>query len=161
MTITPILSFFYFIWNSGSFWTYILSHRAVFVWQQRVCDKQLIPLSAPLCQSDRKKQENMIKLNFRRIEYLRTKPGRFPFMSKLFFRFSAVRCAELSHDDRLRCREVPMSWVVTTVFMAIKSVLIAMKTVVVRKSRQINAKWSVLPSKTKRPNLFISKSADC
>ncbi|WP_456086528.1 hypothetical protein [Parabacteroides sp.] len=48
-----------------------------------------------------------------------------------------MRCAENFHDDRLRCREVPMLWVMTTVFLAIKTVVMAMKTVIVRKSRRI------------------------
>lgn len=143
MTITPFFSFFYFIWNSSSFQSYILSHRAVFIWQQRICDRQLIPLSALFRQPDREKQENMIKLNSRRIVYLQTKPGHFPFMPKPFFRFSAVRCAENFYDDRLRYREVPMLWVMTTVFLAIKAVVMAMKTVIVRKSRRINEKRPV------------------
>ncbi|WP_293734321.1 hypothetical protein [uncultured Parabacteroides sp.] len=56
----------------------------------------------------------MINLNFRRIEYLRTKLICIPISPKDFSRLSAVRCAELSHDDRLhrrddrlRCRELP------------------------------------------------------
>lgn len=60
------------------------------------------------------------------------------FMTNVFFRVSSVRCAVHFADDRLHCREVPESPVMTTVFMAIKSLLVAMKTVVGEKK---NGKW--------------------
>lgn len=87
----------------------------------------------------------MKNLNSWRIEYIRTKSIRVPFTPKAFFCFSPVRCAGLSHDDRLRCHGLPRSWVVTTVFRVMKSLVRAMKTVVMEKDRQINEKSVVLP----------------
>ncbi|WP_298548195.1 hypothetical protein [uncultured Parabacteroides sp.] len=42
-----------------------------------------------------------------------------------------MRCAEIYRDDRLCCRELPGSWVTTTVFVAMKSLVMAMTTVFV------------------------------
>ncbi|WP_298551201.1 hypothetical protein [uncultured Parabacteroides sp.] len=65
-----------------------------------------------------------------------------------------MRCAENFHDDRLRYREVPMLWVMTTVFLAIKAVVMAMKTVIVRKSRRINEKRPVFTFPDEPPGSF-------
>ena len=80
----------------------------------------------------------MKNLNSWRIEYIRTKSIRVPFTPKAFFCFSPVRCAGLSHDDRLRCHGLPRSWVVTTVFRVMKSLVRAMKTVVMPAKGQIS-----------------------
>ena len=161
MTITPFSPFFYFIWKFCSFLFYTLSGQMIFIWQQQIWDRQLIRLSTLFCQPNREKQENMIKLKSRRIEYFRTMSRRVSFTTKPFCRLVSVRCAENSNDDRLRCRELPGPWVMTTVFMATKSIFMAIKTVIIAENRQKYEKWSVLPSKKRYPNFFIIKSDNC
>ena len=74
--------------------------------------------------------DNVEKFNSRRIEYFRTKSRPDSFMANEFFGVSSVRCAVHFADDRLHCREVPEPPVMTTVFLAMMSLLRAMKTVV-------------------------------
>ncbi|WP_075966768.1 hypothetical protein [Parabacteroides massiliensis] len=82
----------------------------------------------------------MIKSNFWRIEYLQTKSGGLSFVEKVFSRLLTVSCAEFWHDDRLRCCGLPCSWGMTTVFTAMKSLVVAMTTVFMVIERQIKRK---------------------
>jgi len=107
------------------------------------------------------KRDNMTNLNFGRIEYLRTKSGRLQFTSKAFSSLSSMRCAELFHDDRLRCRELPCSWVVTTVFVAMKPIFKAIKTVVAAEGWQIDEKRIVLPCKKRNSGCSADWVSKC
>ena len=78
--------------------------------------------------------DNVEKFNSRRIE---------------FFGVSSVRCAVHFADDRLHCREVPEPPVMTTVFMAMKSLLRAMKTVVGEKRTVKGKKFRFFVGETK------------
>ncbi|MBD9165555.1 MAG: hypothetical protein EGQ00_00655 [Parabacteroides johnsonii] len=82
-------------------------------------------------------------------------------MEKFFFWPLTVSCAEFCHDDRLRCRGLPGSWVMTTVFTAMKSLAIVMTTVLMAINLQINEKSAFYLQKEEYLNSFIAKSTNC
>jgi hypothetical protein len=49
-----------------------------------------------------------------------------------------VRSTEFSHTDRLRYRKLPRSYIMPTVFMPIKSLVMAIKTVIMETKWPIN-----------------------
>ena len=59
--------------------------------------------------------------------------------AKSIFRFFPARSTEFPYDDRLRYRKLPRSYIMTTVFMPIKSLVMAIKTVVMETKWPINA----------------------
>jgi len=82
-------------------------------------------------------------------------------MEKFFFWPLTVSCAEFCHDDRLRCRGLPGSWGMTTVFTAMKSLAIVMTTVLMAINLQINEKSAFYLQKEEYLNSFIAKSTNC
>ena len=111
----------------------------------------------PVLLSETRKQRQCDKPQLPENRIFACKAGVRSIYEKSFFSLSAVRCAELSHDDRLRRRELPGSWVMTTVFMAAKSIFTAIKTVVIPEKRQIDEKDPFLLSKNKLLNLSSIK----
>ena len=118
-------------------------------------------MSFLFCQSKRNKCNNVVKLNSRRTEYSRTKRKRPPIMPMDFSILFSVRCAVYFHEDGRQCREVPRLSVMTTVFMATKSLVSATKTVFMAANRQINKKSRFSPSKKKLLNLTTGRLSNC
>ena len=148
-TITLFSPLFYFDWNSGLLWIDTLYDYAGLRWWRMLRGRRFVHLPVSFGCFEPLNGDNVEKFNSRRIEYFRTKSRPDSFMANEFFRVSSVRCAVHFADDRLHCREVPEPPVMTTVFMAMKSLLRAMKTVVGEKRTVKGKKFRFFVGETK------------